>query len=271
GKAVTMVQESLWSAVTTVAPLMAAVAVVVFGLGVAQGGLHFKRFKLETQHWNPVNGLKKMFGPQAWWNGAKALLKTAVIAAVLYAVVQSFVPVLLQAGGLSLAGVIAAAGSGITTLLMCAIGAGIALALVDGWGGVRRNRKKTRMTKKEVRDEHKNTEGDPLVKSQRRSRQMAMSRNRMIAEVAESDVVIVNPTHVAVAIRYEEGKSAPRVVAKGQDHLAARIRQAAVEARVPMVRDVPLARVLNRHVKVGQEIPAELYLAVARVLAFVMA
>lgn len=127
------------------------------------------------------------------------------------------------------------------------------------------------MTLKEVRDENKNMEGDPLIKSQRRSRQLAMSRNRMIAAVADSDVVLVNPTHVAVALKYEPGKSAPRVVAKGAGTIATRIREEAGSRQVPMVRDIPLARALHASCELGQEIPPDLYNAVARILAFVMA
>ncbi len=126
------------------------------------------------------------------------------------------------------------------------------------------------MTKREVRDEHKNSDGDPLIRSQRRSRQLAMSRNRMIAAIGQSDVVLVNPTHFAVAISYEPGKSAPRVVAKGAGAVALRIREKAEEERVPVVKDIPLARALHASCRLGDEIPVELYNAVARVLAFVM-
>ncbi len=98
-----------------------------------------------------------------------------------------------------------------------------------------------------------------------------MSRNRMIAQVADADVVLVNPTHVAVALRYEPGSGAPRVVAKGAGHVAARIRKVAADKRVPMVEDMPLARALHAACELGQEVPPHLYVAVARVLAFVMA
>jgi len=125
------------------------------------------------------------------------------------------------------------------------------------------------MTHREVADEHKNSDGDPLIRQQRRSRQLAMSRNRMIAAVAGSDVVLVNPTHVAVALRYEVGRAAPKVVAKGKGVVAEKIRERAIEAGVPLVRDIPLARTLHAACELGQEIPAELYTAVARVLVFV--
>ena len=127
------------------------------------------------------------------------------------------------------------------------------------------------MTKKEVKDEHKSTDGDPLVKSARRQRQMALARSRMMGAVASADVVLVNPTHVAVALRYEPGKSAPRVVAKGADRVAQRIRAEAEAKKVPMVKDIPLARALHGSCELGAEIPVELYGQVAAVLAFVMA
>ena len=108
------------------------------------------------------------------------------------------------------------------------------------------------------------------MRAQRRSRAMQISRNRMMAAIGSADVVMLNPTHVAVALKYEPGKSAPRVVAKGAGEVAARIRERAAEHRVPMVQDVPLARALYSACEIGQEIPEELYGAVARVLAFVM-
>jgi flagellar biosynthetic protein FlhB len=167
--------------------------------------------------------------------------------------------------------VLDAAAGGVAAMLQFAIVAGLALAFADVFVVMKRNMKQTRMTKKEVKDEHKNSDGDPLVKGQRRARQLAMSRNRMIAAVGDADVVLVNPTHVAVAIKYEPGKSAPRVVAKGADLTATRIREEAEKKGVPMVRDIPLARAIHGSCELGHEIPLELYDSVARVLAFVMA
>jgi len=125
------------------------------------------------------------------------------------------------------------------------------------------------MTKKEVRDEHKQTEGDPLVRSALRGRQLAMARSRMMAAIPTADVVVTNPTHIAVALHYEPSRGTPRVVAKGAGVVAARIREIAEEHRVALVEDVPLARALHASCEVGQVIPPELYQAVAQVLAFV--
>jgi flagellar biosynthetic protein FlhB len=130
--------------------------------------------------------------------------------------------------------------------------------------------KKLKMSRYEIQQEHKQSEGDPHMKAHRRSRALAMSRNRMMAEVATADVLLVNPTHVAVALKYEPARGAPRVVAKGADEVARRLREKAEEARVPMVQDIPLARALHASCELGQEVPPQLFTAVARVLAFVL-
>ncbi|MEI6732399.1 MAG: flagellar biosynthesis protein FlhB [Comamonadaceae bacterium] len=127
-----------------------------------------------------------------------------------------------------------------------------------------------RMTREEVRQENKESEGDPQVKSHIRSQQREMARRRMMAEIPKADVVVTNPTHFAVALRYEEGAAgAPRVVAKGADLLAARIRELAEQHSIPILQAPPLARALYRHTELGDEIPAALYSVVAEVLAYV--
>ncbi|WP_336245112.1 EscU/YscU/HrcU family type III secretion system export apparatus switch protein [Paeniglutamicibacter quisquiliarum] len=250
--------------------LFVVVLVVVVATAALQGGINFRKFRLDPASLNLVTGMQRVFGLQALWQGLKALLKVAVIALVLWFVVSSLMPLLLQSGSLPLASLLAAGSDGAASLIRASVVAGLVLAAADVLVVMRRNRKHTRMTRKEVTDENKRTDGDPLIKSQRRARQMAMSRNRMIAAIADADVVIVNPTHVAVALRYEPGKSAPRLVAKGAGNIAARIREEAAEKRVPMIRDVPLARNLHEVCGIGDEIPAERYNDVARVLAFVM-
>ncbi|MDQ1566586.1 MAG: flagellar biosynthesis protein FlhB, partial [Actinomycetota bacterium] len=147
--------------------------------------------------------------------------------------------------------------------------AGLALAAADYAFQRRRVKKGMKMTKQEVKEEYRQSEGDPMTRQRIRQRQVEMSRNRMMAAVAVSSVVVVNPTHYAVALEYRPEFGAPRVVAKGQGHIAARIREEAEKHNVPIVRDVPLARTLHAACKVGQTIPADLYEAVARLLAFV--
>ena len=269
-KALAALGDGFGSIMATIGPLLAVGALAVVGAAAVQGGIHFKKLEGKYEQFNLVQGLGRVFGMRALWEGAKTLLKSAVVAIGLYLVVQGLMPVLLTSGSMPLASLLSAASGGTAGLLQAAVGAGLVLAGLDVLVVMRRNRKHTRMSKQEVRDENKNTEGDPLVRSQRRSRQLAMSRNRMIAAIGGSDVVLVNPTHIAVAVKYEPGKSAPRVVAKGAGAIALRIREKAEEERVPIVKDIPLARALHAGCEIGDEIPVELYNAVARVLAFVM-
>ncbi|AEE44833.1 EscU/YscU/HrcU family type III secretion system export apparatus switch protein [Cellulomonas fimi] len=263
--------DGLGTILTTLLPLFAVGVVAAVAVSAAQGGVHLHRLRLHADHLKPKGVASRLVGGQAWWQGIKTLLKTAAVALVLLAAVQAIAPALLASGRLPLSHLIGIATDGTATLLRTGIAAGVLLAVADVVVVWRRNRKQTRMTLREVKEEHKRTEGDPMLKGAIRSKQLAMSRNRMMAEVANADVVLVNPTHVAVALRYEPGTGAPRVVAKGAGAVAAKIRSAASDARVPMVEDVPLARALHAACELGQEIPAHLFTAVARVLAFVMA
>lgn len=262
--------NALTQVIPVLTPMFAASVVGAIVGSVIQGGVHLKQLKFSGEHFKLLSGVKRIFGTQALWEGVKALLKTAVLGIVLVTAIQGLVPVLMNAGGLPVSSLIDTASGAIVSLAQAAIFAGVGLAVLDFFVVMKRNRKHTMMTKREVRDESKNSEGDPLVRSQRRGRQLAMSRNRMMAAIGSADVVMLNPTHVAVALKYEAGKSAPRVVAKGSGEVAAKIREKAAAANVPMVQDIQLARALYAACEVGQEIPVELYGAVARVLAFVM-
>jgi flagellar biosynthetic protein FlhB len=260
------------SVLPTLAPLFVATVAAALVGSVAQGGLHVSLHRLrprfETLH--PVKGLKRVLGPQAWWQGVKAFLKTVAVGGVVYLAIASLVPLVQVSGRVSLAQVLAEVGASVSRVVTWAVGAGLLLAAVDVVVVLRRNRKQTRMTKQEVKEEHRTTEGDPHVRGAIRARQLAMSRNRMMAAVLKADVVVVNPTHVAVALRYEPGRGAPRVVAKGKGYLAERIKEKAARHHVAVVQDVPLARTLHTVCDLGQEVPEHLYEAVARVLAFVM-
>ncbi len=271
--AIAALETGLGSVLTTLAPLLGAVVLAAVAGSALQGGIHVstKKLKPRFEQFNIAKGLKRVFGMQSLWQGVKAALKATAIGVVLWSVIQGLVPMMLGSGSHALSSILSAAAGGVSGLVRAAVIAGLVLAALDVVVITRKNRKQTRMSKKEIRDEHKQTEGDPLLKGAIRSRQLAMSRNRMIAEVADADVVLVNPTHVAVALRYEPGKGAPRVVAKGKGHVAAKIREVAADKRVPMVEDVPLARALHAACELGQEVPAHLYVAVAKILAFVMA
>lgn len=271
-RALTVLGEVPATVLLVVAPMSVAAALGAVA-GMAVQGVHpsTKALKVNFKKLNPGPGLKRMFGPKAAWEGLKALLKVVVIGVAVWLVSRNLVPELIGAGTMPLPLTVERTRSGLVVLIWTAVAAGLLLALADYAYQRRTVMKKLMMTPREIKDEAKRAEGDPLIKGAIRSKQMAMSRNRMLSAVAEADVVLVNPTHIAVALRYEAAKGAPRVVATGSGQLALKIRERAREHRVPVVEDKPLARLLHRVCDVGDEIPAELYEAVARILAFVMA
>ncbi|GIF11061.1 EscU/YscU/HrcU family type III secretion system export apparatus switch protein [Actinoplanes teichomyceticus] len=271
-KCLAILKDGLMSAAWAVLPLALTMMAVGIAAAGAQGGIRVatKLFMPKFNRLNPFTGLKRMFGPQAAWELTKSLFKTLVLGGVLYMTMKDIVPQLMTAGRLPLAALLGIVTDATLALIRAAAVAGIVMAAADYFVVRRRTQKQLRMTKEEVKQENKNTEGDPLIKAQIRARQFAMARNRQMADVPTADVVVVNPVHVAVALRYEPQKGAPRVVAKGQGPVAAKIRQLATDNRVPMVQDIALARALNSGCEIGQEIPAEFFGAVARVLAFVM-
>jgi flagellar biosynthetic protein FlhB len=252
--------------------LTMGVMVLVVGVvaAIAQGGLFFatKALKPKWSRLNPFSGIKRIFGPHALWEGVKMLLKSTLVGIFVWRAIVGLMPML---GGLVplQASVQIATGAALGLMRDVAL-AGLVAAAADYAVQRRKTGKQVRMTKKEVRDEHKQAEGDPHLKSAIRSRQLAAARNRMMADVPEADVVLVNPTHVAVALRYDPAKGTPRVVAKGAGAVASRIRELAEKHRVTLIEDVPLARALHGGCEVGQEIPPQLYQAVAQVLAFVL-
>ncbi len=252
--------------------LSMGIGVMVIGVvaAVAQGGLFFatKALKPKWERLNPLKGAKRIFGPHALWEGAKMVLKSALVGFFVWRAIVGLLPMV---GGLVPLDVgLRIAASAATGLMRDVALAGLVAAVADYAVMRRRTGKQTRMSKKEVRDEHKQSEGDPHMKGAIRSRQLAAARNRMMADVPEADVVLVNPTHIAVALRYDPAKGTPRVVAKGAGLIATRIRELAEQSRVTIVEDVPLARALHGGCVVGQEIPPQLYQAVAQVLAFVL-
>jgi flagellar biosynthetic protein FlhB len=248
------------------------VAIMLIGVlaGAGQGGIHIasKLLRPKASRLSLIQGAQRIFGLQALWEGGKTLLKSALVAFFVWRAVNGLLPLLGGLVPLDTAQELIAAQA--LALMREVALAGLAAAAADYAFQRRRVGKQTRMTQKEVRDEHKQAEGDPLVRQALRSRQFAAARNRMMADVPSADMVLVNPVHVAVALRYDPDKGAPRVVAKGAGAVAGRIRAAAEEHRVPLVEDIPLARALHASCEVGQEIPVQLYDAVAQVLAYVL-
>jgi flagellar biosynthetic protein FlhB len=253
------------------------ISLVVMGIGLvgnlAQTGLLLSGHGLKPKFdkINPVKGLKKLLSPQSAWEAAKVLLRTSILAGVAIPPVRRIATQIMEMGHPDIDTILGIIGHDGLGILRNTALAGLVLAVVDYGLQKRRVMKAMMMTKQEVKDEHKQSDGDPHMKAAIRGRQADMSRNRMMAEIPSATAVIVNPTHVAVAIRYEPGRSAPIVVAKGRGAVALRIREEAERHRVPIMQDIPLARGLYAACDLGQEIPVEMYEAVARVLAVVMA
>ncbi|MBD3334569.1 MAG: flagellar biosynthesis protein FlhB [Candidatus Eisenbacteria bacterium] len=219
---------------------------------------------------DPVRGLKRIFSIDSLVELIKSLIKIAVVGWVAWGVVRAGYDEILPAAGQGLGPILSAVGS---LFLRLGVRVGIALLVLAAldYGYQRwRYEKNIMMTRKETEEELKHQEGSPQVKSRVRAQQRRLSWQRMMAAVPKADVVITNPLHFAVAVRYDRAEMrAPKVVAKGARKTAQRIREVARRHSVPVVEDPPLARVLYRQVEVGQMIPVELFEAVARVLAYV--
>ncbi|MFL6113101.1 MAG: flagellar biosynthesis protein FlhB [Catenulispora sp.] len=264
--------QALTTFLDTVLPVALGLMLVGVIASAAQGGVHFaaKAIKPSFKKLNPLNGVKRMFGGQGLWEALKALIKTAALAAVVLVSSSRAKDLVSAAGALPLSAVTSMFASCAVMLMRVTAITGLGIAVVDYMVVRIRTMKNLKMSRYEIQQENKQSEGDPHMKSHRRSKAVAMSRNRMMAAVATADVLIVNPTHVAVALKYEAARGAPRVVAKGADEVARKLREKAEEARVPMVQDIPLARALFASCDLEQEVPPQLFTAVARVLAFVM-
>lgn len=219
---------------------------------------------------NPVNGLKRIFGTHAAVELGKALLKFTLVAGVLWFSLMSHMDSLVQIGQMGLEPALDAAGhmvlqSGLWVALSLAI-----IAMIDVPWQKHSFTKRMRMTKQEVKDEFKQMEGNPEVKAQIRRRQREMANSRMMERVKDADVVITNPEHFAVALEYDPtGDGAPIMVAKGSDHMAALIRAEAQSHGVHLFEAAPLARAIYFTTEVEQQVPEDLYHAVAQVIAYV--
>jgi flagellar biosynthetic protein FlhB len=255
-----------------VLPLLVVAVITSIVASVAQSGLLLtgKPLKPDPKRINPIAGLKRLVSPQAAWTTGKQMIRMAIVAAISIPRVRGIVDDLAAHGRVPLREAMLIAADRTVGLIRLVAFWMLVLALAD-YGFQRwQFSRNIRMTKQEIRDEYKQAEGDGMVKGRIRAMQRAMSRSRMMADVPTANVVVTNPTHIAVALRYDPLVSrAPKVVAVGAGAVAARIRAAAAEAQVPIVEAKPLARALWRACEVGDDIPVVLYEAVAKVLAFV--
>lgn len=219
---------------------------------------------------NPVNGFKRMFSTQSLMELVKSLLKIGLIGAVAYTTFKNNVDIIYLLFNMPLWQGIGAAGNlainfGLKVSFIYTI-----IAALDFAYQKHKFHEEQKMTKQEIKDEYKNAEGDPQIKGKIRQKMQEASRRRMMQQLPEADVVITNPTHFAVAIKYDTDIApAPFVVAKGEDYLARKIKEKAKEYKIEIVENKPLARMLYHNVEINEQVPQELYQAVAEVLAMV--
>jgi len=266
-----LLQLALHTTLTTVAPMAGICAAAAVVVNVGQVGMKpsFQAIKPKWGKLNPIAGAKNTFGSRMPFEGAKAIAKVTAVGVV---VALALIPQITHLGA-NVGTPPAALGSMISSSVMgIAQRAAIAyllIAVIDVIWQRRRHNNSLKMTKHEVKEEGKSHQLPAEVKSAIRRRQIQAARARMMAAIPQADVVVTNPTHFAVALQYDGSHPAPVVIAKGQDLVAKQIRRIADENNVPIVPDPPLARSLHKSVEIGQMIPAELFAAVAQVLAFV--
>lgn len=267
-----IITQVLVNMLELMAPFLLGGFVVAIVISIVQVGwkVSTKPMEPKLDKFNPVNGFKRIFSKDSLFNLFKSILKIALIFYVAYTCIKDQQNNLFILYEIPLKQAISLIGNII-------IDTGLRISLVYLVVGIAdytyqkiRFKEDMKMTKQEVKEEYKNTEGDPQIKGQQRQRMREASQRRMMQDVPKADVVITNPTHISVAIRYDsEQESAPTVLAKGEDYLAMKIREAAKENNVPIMENKPLARAIYATVDIGEQIPPELYQAVAEILAVV--
>jgi flagellar biosynthetic protein FlhB len=265
----------LFFLITRTTLLMLPVLLVAFITGILSNVMQFgflvtfEPLKPSFDKINPVTGFKRIFSKRMFFELAKSIIKIAVIGYLFYSTVRKIFGDIFMTPLMDMDTYLNFAAAAVYKLGMKIVIAFIVFAIIDYLWQRYDYEDNLKMSKQEVKDELKQLEGDPLVKSRIRNIQREMARKRMISEIPQADVVITNPTHVAVAIRYEEGKdNAPIMVAKGMNLMAEKIKEIARKNSIIIMENPPLARALVK-LEVGWEIPGELFQAVAEILAFV--
>ena len=229
-----------------------------------------KPLKPKFSKFNPINGVKRIFSVQTLFELLKSILKIVIIGYIAYSTLKDKWGAILLLLDMPVTQGISLMGGIILDLGIKISAFYLVIAFADYFFQKWKFKEDMKMTKQEVKDEYKQSEGDPQIKGQIKQRMMQASRRRMMQDIPKADVVITNPTHFAVAIRYDADiADAPIVVAKGADFLAAKIKEVAKDNKVEIVENKPLARMLYYNVELGQVIPPELYKAVADILAYV--
>ncbi len=264
--------RAMYSVLTMIAPVLLIGFAVAFICDLLQvkWKITTKPLKPKLNKLNPIRGFKRFFSFSKLVELVKAIAKIAIIVYAVYSYLKNHAPSIFLMYGLTLNQSIVQMGNLVINLGLRIVWFYMVIAAADYIYQKIKFKRDMKMTKQEVKDEYKNQEGDPQVKSKQRQRMMEASRRRMMQNLPQADVVITNPTHYAVAIKYDPDLyDAPYVVAKGADYLAQKIKDAAKENNIEIVENKPLARMLYANVDVGSIVPPELYQAVAEVLAFV--
>ena len=256
---------------TTALPIMLAIMMIGLGVNFFQVGLNFNTeaigFKLDKL--NPINGFGRIFSKRSLVELFKSLFKIAVIGYFLYTILSQQLLAMPQFIYFDLGTSLEQMSKIIFSMSFEVIGVIMLLGFLDYGYQKWQTTQDLKMSKQEVKDEMKQSEGDPQIKGKIKQKQRQMAMSRMMQEVPKADVIVTNPTHFAVALQYHKGMQAPLVIAKGQDFVAQKIKKLAREASVPIVENRPLARALFASTNIGDAVPAELYQAVAEVLAYV--
>ena len=263
--------KAIVDGVTLLGPFFGLMILAALLAPMSIGGWSFSFEALQPKFskLNPIKGIKKVFSAKGLMEMIKALAKFILVAAVAITVIWVSRNQYLQLGSESLDSALSHAAELLTSAFLLTIIALIIIAAIDVPFQIWDHTKQMRMTKQEVKDEMKDTEGKPEVKSKIRQLQHDMAQARMMEAVPDADVVVTNPTHFAIALKYDSTMRAPRVLAKGADLIAANIRRVAEENEILLVEMPPLARALYHSTDIGDEIPHGLYVAVAQILAYV--
>jgi flagellar biosynthesis protein FlhB len=255
----------------TLAPMLFIIMVSGLFANLLQVGwnVNVSAMAFKWDNINPINGLKQMFSKKSFFELVKNVLKIALIGSVAWFTVKDIQMPLIGSplgnlADISWLGKLAAIKLVIRLVILMSV-----IAAMD-WGFQKyQHEENIKMTLQEVKQENKDMEGDPQIKARIRAIQLENSRNRMMSDIPTADVVVTNPTHYAVALKYIQGEMAPRVVALGKDSVAQKIKEIARKSRVPVIENVPLARALHSNSEIGAFVPDDLYQAVAEVLAYV--
>lgn len=265
-------KQAMIDGLMLLAPFFAMTVFIAIIAPISLGGWIFtwEAISPKLEKMDPIKGIPRLFSMRGVIEMLKALLKILLVFAVAMGLYRSYINELL---GLGVESPVQSIDHALNIIGMCFLllsASLILIAMIDVPYQLWDHSKKLKMTLQEIKDEHKESEGSPEVKGRQRRMQMEMAQNRMMGEVPNADVIVTNPSHYAVALKYDQNSnSAPKLVAKGVDLIAAQIRNAAIGADVPLVASPPLARALYYSTELDKEIPQGLYMAVAQILAYV--